>query len=82
MYPFQFKLKIRHYFEKSNVILDALNRFSNKKHSSDKKINLKNFDEFLKNSKNDQIYVYANIFVKMFKDFRQRILNEYFKEPN
>ena len=80
MYLFQFRLEIRHRFEKFNVIFDVLNRLSMKKKNSKKKLDLKHYIEFLKNSKNDHIYAYAAILIEMSSFFKKKIFFEYIKE--
>ena len=62
IYLSQFKLNIRYKFEKSHIILDALNKlFIINRMLNDKNdvLNIKNFHEDnILNSKNDFIYVY------------------------
>ena len=80
MYLSQFRLKIKHRFEKFNVVSNALNRLSMKKKSSKKKLDLKHYIESLKNSENDQIYIYVVTLMKMSKFVKNKIIFEYFKE--
>ena len=80
MYLSQFRLKIRHRFDKFNVISNVSNKFSMKKRNSKKKLDLKHYIEFLKNSKNDQTYIYVVTLMKMSKFFKNKIILEYFKK--
>ena len=67
IYFFQFRIKMRHKFEKFNVVSNALNKLSIK--SVNKSINNLNIDA--KNSKTDQIYVYVTTFIEIFFELKK-----------
>ena len=71
MYLSQFQLKIRHCFEKFNIISDAFNRLSTRKTIQKKLINLKTYHDELKNSKNDLIHAHAMTLVEMNAKFKK-----------
>ena len=75
IYFFQFRIEMRHKFEKFNVVSNALSRLSIK--SINKSINNLNIDA--KNSKTDQIYVYVTTFVEIFFEFKKELIDEYVK---
>ena len=72
IYFFQFRLNIKHRFEKFNVILNALSRLSiaKKKIKNILKINAKNSDF-------DQIYAHNISLIEMFKNFRKIFMKDY-----
>ena len=75
-YFFQFRIKMRHRFEKFNVISNALSRLSMKSFTKKKRDSL-NIDA--KNPKIDQIYAYAINLMKMHSEFRKILINDYSK---
>ena len=82
MYLFQFRLKIRHRFEKFNIISNALNKLSMKTKNSKKKLDLKHYIEFLKNSENDQTYVYVVTLIEMSKSFKKKNIRRIFQKSH
>ena len=75
IYFFQFRIEMRHKFEKFNVVSNALNKLLIK--SVNKSINNLNIDA--KNLKTNQIYVYVTTFVKIFFEFKKKLIDEYVK---
>ena len=69
----QFRLDVKHRSRKSNVISNALSRFSNK---TSKKNNL---DVNVKNSKIDRVYAYAIAVTKISSNFRKMLSKKYDK---
>ena len=67
IYFSQFRIEMRHKFEKFNVVSNALNKLSIK--SVNKSINNLNIDA--KNLKTDQIYAYATTLVEIFFEFEK-----------
>lgn len=85
IYLSQFRLDIRHRSRKFNIVSNAISRLSIKSDRSlndSLNLNFEHFDIALIDSENDQIYAYSKILIEMFKKFRTRIIDEYFKKEN
>ncbi len=83
MYFSQFCLNIRHRSRKFNVVSNALSRLSIKKDNSTHEalnLNLNYLQSNTQSLKNDQIYAYFTILIKMSTKFRSKIQKEYQKE--
>ena len=82
MYLFQFRLKVRHHFEKFNIISNAFSRLLTKKTIHEKSINLKTYHDELKDLKNDVIYAHAMTLVKMNTKFKKQTKQKYFENAS
>ena len=76
-YLFQFRIEIKHKFEKFNVVSNALSRLSIKSKSTSKSINSLDIDA--ENSKTDLIYTYVTTFVEIFFEFKKKLIENYAK---
>ncbi len=80
----QFRLNVRYRSKKFNIVSNALSRlFATKDTSFQKTLNvnvdLEHFQSDMNSSENDRVYVYATILIKMFDDFKFKILEKYQK---
>ena len=73
----QFRIEMRHKFEKFNVVSNALSRLSIKSKPTSKSIN--SFDIDAENPKTDQIYTYVTTLVEISFAFKKKLIDEYAK---
>ena len=75
-YLFQFRLEVRHRFEKFNIISNAFSRLSVKTQSRKKN----NFEINANDPKSNRIYAYAITLMEMSDRFRKAIIEKYIRD--
>lgn len=81
MYLSQFRLDVRHKFEKSHIVLDILSRLLSRQKSNNlaDSLDIESFHISLESSKTDLTHAYQDALIEMSENFWNQIKTEYIK---